>query len=295
VFAFIPGHWLFLSAVCSEWRAIYANIGEQQAHSIGLYEPNKFVIYDSKTTLYSAAVASPETARLARSHGCGLQIHTMAQGCGWEAYTNYRLKVIAGLHADVQTLTALHDLGMQLDDTVLDAVALSGRLHILQYLINEQLCDPVSDGVNFFAALGGNIHILEWLKTENLSRFCWFTCSGAVEGDQLAVVQYLRNQGCKWDESVIMCDAAGSDSITIVKWLQQHEGVEVDARTMAAAASKGQTAMCEYLLNIGCYWTDTAPTRAAEAGHFETLRWLRENGCPWDVRAVLSTQCTMAM
>jgi hypothetical protein len=87
VFAFIPGHWLFLSAVCSEWRAIYANIGEQQVISIDLHQVNKLVTYDCRTTLYSAAVASPAIVRL-------------AQSCGMKICTSYRVSVIAGLHAD---------------------------------------------------------------------------------------------------------------------------------------------------------------------------------------------------
>jgi hypothetical protein len=247
VFAFIPGHWLFLSAVCSEWRAIYANIGEQQVISIDLHQVNKLVTYDCRTTLYSAAVASPAIVRL-------------AQSCGMKICTSYRVSVIAGLHADVPTLTALHDLGMQLDDTVLDAVALSGRLHILQHLINEQLCGPVPDELGFFAARSGSIDMLKWLKAQKLSTLCWYTCEGAAKGGQLAVIQYLRSEGCDWSGSSVMCRAARSGSIAMVEWLQQYEGVEIDPRAMAAAASEGQTAMCEYLLNIGCYWTDAAPT-----------------------------------
>eukprot|EP00953_Heterococcus_sp_UTEX-ZZ885_P016787 9417-Heterococcus_DN1.PRE.1 len=191
VFAFIPGNWLFLSAVCSEWRAIYANIGEQQV---------------------------------------------------------------------------------------------TRRLHFL-HLINEQLCGPVPDELDSFVARSGSINMLKWLKAQKLSTLCWYACEGAAEGGQLAVLQYLRSEEYDWSGSSVMCRAARSGSIAMVEWLQQYEGVEIDPRAMAAAASEGQTAMCEYLLNIGCYWTDAAPTKAAEAGHFETLRWLRKKGCPWNVPA----------
>jgi hypothetical protein len=30
VFSYVPGHWLFLGAVCREWEAVYASITDQQ-------------------------------------------------------------------------------------------------------------------------------------------------------------------------------------------------------------------------------------------------------------------------
>jgi hypothetical protein len=46
----------------------------------------------------------------------------------------------AELHANIQTLTVLRELGMPLRDTVLNAVALSGRVDILQHLLSERTC-----------------------------------------------------------------------------------------------------------------------------------------------------------
>jgi hypothetical protein len=65
VLAFLPGYWLILGAVCSEWKAIYAGMPDQQVRSIDSHGNSKLVTYGSKATLYSAAVASPATARLA--------------------------------------------------------------------------------------------------------------------------------------------------------------------------------------------------------------------------------------
>jgi hypothetical protein len=38
--------------------------------------------------------------------------------------------------------------------------------------------------------------------------------------------------------------------------------------------------------STGCDWDAAACNNAAERGYLDILRWLRENGCPWDVRAV---------
>jgi hypothetical protein len=71
-FTFLPGSWLFLGAVCSEWNALYAGIGDQQASSVCKNGSKKTVVCGAKSTLYSASLASPATARLACE--CGLQV-----------------------------------------------------------------------------------------------------------------------------------------------------------------------------------------------------------------------------
>jgi hypothetical protein len=32
VFTFLPGNWIFIGAVCRKWKAVYANIGDHEAH-----------------------------------------------------------------------------------------------------------------------------------------------------------------------------------------------------------------------------------------------------------------------
>jgi hypothetical protein len=242
---------------------------EQRVRVVDLYELNKYVTYGSRTTLRSAAMASPETVRLAQS--CGLKVN--------------RVQATAGLHADVQTLAALHELGIWLDFTLIDAAALSGRLHILQHLLIDKQCEP-PDELDYFAARSGSISMLKWLKTQSWSSFCAYTCEGAAQGGQLAALQYLRSVGCKWYERSIAYHAARSGSIETIEWLRPHEGVEVDARAMKGAASEGQTAMCKHLCSTGCDWNVDSTSNAASGNYPDTLRWLRENGCPWDVSFV---------
>jgi formyltetrahydrofolate synthetase len=72
VFSFLPGNWLFLGAVCSEWRVVYVGVADQQLRSIkrNIRGEQKLVTCSARTTLFSAAVASSITAVLAAS--CGL-------------------------------------------------------------------------------------------------------------------------------------------------------------------------------------------------------------------------------
>ncbi len=40
--------------------------------------------------------------------------------------------------------------------------------------------------------------------------------------------------------------------------------------------------MLKWLYENGCPWDEWRCAYAAEGGHLEMLKWLHENGCPWD-------------
>jgi hypothetical protein len=159
VFTFLPGTWLFLGAVCSEWTTIYASTAAKQVRSFTLHGISRLVTCGAKTTLYNAAVASPAAARLA--YECGLA--NMISH-------NSRLQMAAGLRADIQTLTALGELGMPLSASLANAVARSGRLEALQQLLTGQV-RPVMPDLGHHAARSGSISMLNWLRFRGLVRF----------------------------------------------------------------------------------------------------------------------------
>jgi hypothetical protein len=273
VFRFLPGNYLFLSAVCREWKALYAGIADQCLRSLSLDIGSKLVTCGAKTTLYSAAVASPATIRLACSSGLA-------------SNENKKLQVIAGLVADIQTLTALRELGMLFTKRLLKAAALSGRLHILQHLIRcIGLPNAVLFNLTYYAARGDSISMLTWLQEQGFN-FGSYTCAGAAEGGHLTTLQHLRSRGCDWHAESIGRDAATGGSIEVLEWVRQQQGIVIDADAIAAAAGYGQIAMCQHLRSIGCDWDTNACTEAARCGRIDMLRWLREHGCPWTVSEV---------
>jgi hypothetical protein len=81
-------------------------------------------------------------------------------------------------------------------------------------------------------------------------------------------------------------DAARGGSIEVVEWLRQEQIIAIHAEVLTAAARSGQTIMCEYLLSAGCDLSSCACNEAAENGHLDTLRWLRDHNCPWYVSEV---------
>jgi hypothetical protein len=246
---------------------------DQRVCSFNAYGIKKVLEHGSKTTLYSAAVTSPATARLAGE--LGLQINA-----------DDSLQWIAGLHADVQTVTVLHELGMPLSDTVVNAVALSGRLDILRLLVRDLHCS-IPRLIGQYGTRSGSISMLNWLKETDLCNCKGSECTtAAAAAGQLAALQYLINNNCEWDEDYIACYAASSGSIDVMTWLRQQPDIVIDAEAMSFAAGAGHIAMCQYLRSSGCNWDTSACAAAAGTDHLDVLRWLRDNGCPWNVREV---------
>jgi hypothetical protein len=174
---------------------------------------------------------------------------------------------------------------MPLSNTLVNAAALSGRLHILQHLLTEPECPGLTTMINYQAARSGSISMLDWLRAQSWCTFDALTCAGAALGAHLAALQHLNSIGCNWNDK-ILCYAACGGSIAVVDWLLQQQGVGLTAEAMVAAADGGHTAVCKHLRSIGCEWNTDACSQAAAGGHIELLTWLREHGCPWDMSEV---------
>jgi hypothetical protein len=224
---------------------------------------SKAVTCGTKSTCYSAAVASPATARLACE--CGLPITT-----------NDDLQVIAGLHADIQTLSALLEEGMPLTDTVVNTVVSTGCLEVLQQLLSIEHC-PKPGQLSYYAARSGSITMRKWLKEQGF-KMGHRTYEGAASRGNLAALLYLHTAGCDEPKQYIACDAVEGGSIEVVEWLRQEYGIKFDAETLAWAAGRGQLVMCKHLRSIGCKMSTDACRQAATHSAIDMLHWLRQNG-----------------
>jgi hypothetical protein len=210
VFTFLPGNWLFLGAVCREWQAIYASLGDQIVCRVSQseFDSGMLVPCSSKTTLYSAVIASPSTARLA--FDCGLAMNDWLEGT-------------AGLRADAQTLPVLLELGMRLSEFFVKSVALSGRLNILQQLFTEQQCPQPNPNPNPnpAAAINGDINVFESiveqgevLNAELLTDA--LNCAGAFS--RLLAAQWLRQHGALWPTELTYTITFADDDVEVLQW-----------------------------------------------------------------------------
>jgi hypothetical protein len=295
-----PGHHIFISVVSKAWRESYARVASMQMAGLTYWyddEPALLTVSPGMT-LYSAVFASAATIRMAHKHGLAPHL---------EGY-NDKLGRIAGRIADVGTLQAAHQLGLQLTDDVLFGAAECSKFSVdkLDWLHMDRSCELFED-VSCYAARSGSIETLSWLKDHG-SVFTVDTCEGAAAGAHVHVLQYLRHERCEWDESVcaiaarrgllttlqwlheqgcpwsadyICADAAGSGSMEMLLYLKQ-QGCGFNVETMAGAARQGQLAICQYLMEEQCPCDVDACEAAARGGHLQTVRFLHERGCPWD-------------
>ena len=136
------------------------------------------------------------------------------------------------------------------------------------------------------AAAGGRLALLQWLHQNGC---CWdqSTCSGAARRGHLAVLQWARQNGCGWDEGTCANAAAGGH-LAVLEWTRQG-GCRWDERTCSCAAQGGHLAVLQWARQNGCNWDEFTCLSAARGGHLAVLQWARQHGCSWD-----ENTCTFA-
>ena len=100
----------------------------------------------------------------------------------------------------------------------------------------------------------------------------------------------LRQVCHQWKNSInsmpnpLKCNQVILSSISLVKW-SKNNGCPWGARTCANAAQNGHLETLKWLRDTAdgkepCPWDEWVCAYAAQNGHLETLKWLRDNGCP---------------
>ena len=67
-----------------------------------------------------------------------------------------------------------------------------------------------------------------------------------------------------------------------MKWLKTQEGFKLNPEVFGVAARCGHFEVLKWLRSEGCPWDRLACWGAAQGGHLEVLKWLRKEGCPWN-------------
>jgi hypothetical protein len=126
---------------------------------------------------------------------------------------------------------------------------------------------------------------MQFLHAQGCPWDYWVPLAAARRG-LLEMLRWARQHGCNWNEYAILSAAASSGSLEMTIWVKQQPGVECNRAAIAAAAQQGHTAICEYLHAAQCPFDEDVCNGAILHGHVDTLRWLRESGCPWNVTKV---------
>ena len=86
-----------------------------------------------------------------------------------------------------------------------------------------------------------------------------------------------------WDETYFCEQVAQTNKLELLKWIREEKKCRWDAGTIEAAAKKGNMEMVKYCVANECPIEEWACAHAADGGHLEILKYLREEvKAPWD-------------
>jgi hypothetical protein len=244
---------------------------------------------------YAARSGSINMLKWLKQHGCvydnascraaaaGAHTHVLQhlrdEGCEWDCWTC----AAAAVHGHLSTLQWLYEQGCPWSaDRICGAAAYSGSIEMLHYL-KQQGC-VFNAWTMRSAAVQGLLPVCQYLLAEGCPCDAQGCAAAAAKG-YLETVRFLHESGCLWDASTICSRAARSGSIELLQYLKQ-QGCDFNEAVMSSAAEKGHTHMCQYLRAEQCPWDSRACEAAAKFGQLDTLRWLHEQGCPWTMHMV---------
>lgn len=197
-----------------------------------------------------------------------------AAGSGHEAIARW-------LHAQLES-----DEHQQRPPYDLTLVAASGRLHLVQWLVESSRVKPVRFAYDLVAA-NGHLTTLQYLYALDPDGVSSTTVDAAAKNNRLGVVQWLvEHANVAGVEALDL--AAKHNHHRVVRWLHAHTAITCSTAAMDAVASLEMVVwLHEYRSEAGC--TTDAMDRAAKRGDLATVRFLHANrseGCT--VRAVVS-------
>ena len=169
-----------------------------------------------------------------------------------------------------------------MDKNVLMSAAECGHLKVVRWLCKRPVFAK-NVGIVSAAALNGHLEVVQWLCGERglamnedvMER--WETYPWGPYAAKRRAVEWLRNAHCE-----VMEQAASSGNLKLVQWLRA-EGCDWNEEACGWAAKCGHLEVLQWLWSNGCHhFMGQVIGPALDQGHVEMLRWVRENGCWWD-------------
>jgi hypothetical protein len=88
-----------------------------------------------------------------------------------------------------------------------------------------------------------------------------------------------------WSETDFCCLVSKTNKLELLKWIREEKKCKWDYRTINTAANQGNLEMVKYCVANECPINTGACAWAAQNGHLEVLKYLREEAqAPWDWR-----------
>lgn len=162
------------------------------------------------------------------------------------------------------------------DDESVPVAARHCPVYILKRVV--ELGAPLTDDAIWEAGMDGRVDSIEYLRSIGCP---WDTLSplGAAMTGEKECIDYLLDNGCPFDESLTEVTASRGHWDLLRHLISR--GCPIGPRVPEAIAETGDI---KFLKEIEAekYWTKTATFAAASAGELKCLKYLIDNGCPYD-------------
>jgi hypothetical protein len=169
--------------------------------------------------------------------------------------------------------------GYIFDNNVASMAARGGDLNLLKFLLTWK-CNM--DNVCEEAAFHGHWEIIKWTQEpENKGIFLWKNaCAVAALQGHFEILKWAYAKLAPLDRVCALASYGGH--IEILQWAFQRKIPNTECYHQAAES--GNTHVLNFLFENKCplIFTTKACYLAAHGGHWETLKWLRDHGFPWD-------------
>jgi hypothetical protein len=185
--------------------------------------------------------------------------------------------------ANEQCLRVIIDAGFDVNNAINIATmyktASAGLLEGVVAL-RERGC-PTDKWTLMNAAISGNLAMIQYLLDQGCRGGNSFYFAAASYGHTTIVNFAIKNGFCESPPSDACDQAAESGNLDLLKYVRGR-GAQWGKSTCSGAALRGHLDILKYLHENGCRWNVRTTNRAAQFGHLECLQYARENGCPVD-------------
>lgn len=255
---------------------------------------------------------------------------------GWQFNENLGFTAARCGHIDIlEWIFENSDKNFDINHRLCVFAAKGGHIHVLEWL-RDHGCKPSMWNIGEFAAANGDIKMMKWAldnscsfgsigqmyKIKDVRTLEWAKNHGitinsgiwthAVKDENFEMLKWLRDNGCRWNPTKNLFNAAVENGhVRVLKWLLDNGyelnydaiftlsafkghiqilewlkvmGFPFDGKMCIFPVKKGKLDTLKWLKDYGCRFDERMCARAAKAGDLEMLKWLRDNGYPWDER-----------
>lgn len=124
-----------------------------------------------------------------------------------------------------------------------------------------------------------SIRMIKWASSHKNFKFKSNSLQLAIRRNNLKVVKYLSNNGCKFNRYCYR-EAINNPDFEILKWMKKHK-IEMSRDACAAASGNGYLKLLKWFREHGCPWDYCTVNSAAYSGNINTLKFAIANNCEW--------------